>query len=601
MKRFIRVAITAASVSIVGSAFAQATPAAEPNAEQTARQRTTEPAAPQTAEERAQQLADRAEQDRAAAAQERDRAAEAVRQEEAELVQQAERARVRQAEVDAQAARARQQQGELQQETARTRAQQAELEEQNARTRAQQEDLEVQSERVRREQGQLEQEAERARAQSAQLGEEAQRARAQQAALEEQAALQDEQARAIAAEREAQRAAARVIADETRAKAVDARKRAEEAQKVADAAQAEADTATAAAVAAALVAERLDDLGPKRYEGRWVGALGISGSLNLSSQSNVPGAPQGISANVSVSADGVLDYLKGKNEWRNAMTLGVGITRSASDEIWVKTSDTLRIQSAYYYALAKWFGPFAEFEFRTSMFPLTIRRPSNDTYFCIDGTSLADCATGTSAGQIDQSRKLSATGAFQPIALNERFGLFLRPVDRTYFRLAVRAGFGAQQYYIKSGSYMELNRNAAGDAVIVQELNRYGIFGAMVDLQIRGAAKSEGFLYGANAALLHPFVDTRSDQLDARGIKSPTQIDLGAFMTLKISDWASVDVRAAAARVPQVTGDKWQTSIMTLLTFSYAVVGDLDSARDSATTMRNADFQGATGTLEVKD
>lgn len=491
--------------------------------------------------------------------------------------------------------------------TLEERARQVAADAEAGREQAEQ-DLQERAERVRAEQEALDEQAARARAQQAELEEQAARARETQAQLETEAARQEQAAREIAAQREAQRTAARdqarAEADEARAKAVEARQRAQAAQKEADAAKAEADAATAAAAAAAAAAGQFDDLSPPHYKGHWVGALGISGSLNLSSLNNVPGAPRGISANVSLAADGVLDYLKAKHEWRNSLTVGVGVTRSASDEIWVKTNDILRLQSGYYYALTNWFGPFAEFQFQTSMFPLTIRRPSDQTNFCVDGElDLVACA-GANAGDpgvVATSRKLNATGSFQPIALNEKFGVFLRPVDRTYFRLALRAGFGAQQYYVKSGSYMERNRNAAGDAVLVQELNRYGIFGVLVDLQIRGAAKSEGLLYGANAALLHPFVDTRRGQLRDNGVKSPTQIDLSAFMTLKISSWASVDVRGAAARVPQVTGDKWQTSIMTLLTFSYAVVGDLDSARDSATTIRNADFEGATGSLEVKD
>lgn len=334
------------------------------------------------------------------------------------------------------------------------------------------------------------------------------------------------------------------------------------------------------------------------YDGRWVGALGISGSLNLSSLSNVPGAPRGISANVSVAADGILDYLKGKHEFRNSMTLAVGVTRSASDEIWVKTNDILRLQTAYYYTVTPWFGPFAEITFQTSLFPLVIRRPSDTTRFCLGG-SLGECTDGTTTDVIVTDR-FDATGAFQPITLNERFGVFLRPVDSTYFRLGARFGFGAQQYFVKSDSWIETNRNAAGDHVTVDPLNPYGIFGAMADLQIRGAAKSEGLLYGANAALLMPFVDTRKAELRENDI-SPLQLDFSAFVTLKISHWASVDFRAAAARVPQVTGNDWQTSLNALLTFSYALVGDLDAARDSATTLRYEDFEGASGSLDVAD
>lgn len=420
-------------------------------------------------------------------------------------------------------------------------------------------------------------------AQAAEAAEAAEAARAAEAAETRESAQQAQDAAASADER----------AGEAELRAADAEQRAMEAE---EQAAASAAAATAAAAAAAAAAEE-DEVDPGYYEGRWVGALGISGSFNLTSLNRVPGAPTGVSVGLNISADGVLDYLKGKHEWRNTLNLGAGLLRSASDSIWVKTNDVLKIQSGYYYALTNWFGPFAEFQFQTAMFPMTVRRPGA-TSFCTDEPSLDDCADGIGLIGDGSQEKLKITGAFQPIQMHEKFGLFLRPVDRTYFRMAIRTGFAAQQFYAKSGSYVEVNRNAAGDVITLRDLNTYGLFGFLADAQIRGAAKSEGVLYGANAALLLPFVDTSKDRRQAEGVNG-TQVDLGAFVTFKISDWASLDVRGAAARVPQVTGNKWQTSIQTLLTFSYAVVGDLDTAREDATTLRNSDFQGASGSLEV--
>lgn len=371
-----------------------------------------------------------------------------------------------------------------------------------------------------------------------------------------------------------------------------------------NAAATEAAAAAGAAAGAAAAATAIDEFAaeqvdPGYYEGRWVGALGISGSFNLTSMNRVPGSPAGISVGLNLSADGVLDYLKAKHEWRNTLTVGAGLLRSASDSIWVKTNDVLKIQSGYYYALSSWFGPFVEYQFQTAMFPMTIRRNAN-ARFCADGTSSDDClvATDIDGGLIAEDDTLRISGAFQPVQMHEKFGVFLRPVDRTYFRMGLRTGFGAQQFYVKKGSYIETDRNAAGDMIFIREMNTYGLFGWMADLNIRGAAKTEGVLYGANAALLIPFVDTSKARRRAEDV-SGLQADFGAFVTFKISDWASLDVRGAAARVPQVTANKWQTSIQTLLTFSYAVVGDLDTAREDATMLRHSDFEGASGDLNL--
>lgn len=421
-------------------------------------------------------------------------------------------------------------------------------------------------------------EAERAQQSSEAAQQRAADAAEESAAASEANALEAEQ-RAIEAEQRAADAAA-----------------AEERAAVADERAAEAAAAAAAsAAAAAAIAEEAEEVDPGYYEGRWVGALGISGSFNLTSLNRVPGAPKGVSVGLNISADGVLDYLKGKHEWRNSLNLGAGLLRSASDAIWVKTNDVLKLQSGYYFAVTNWFGPFAEFQFQTSMFPMVVRRNA-PTRFCGDSgeVSLESCEDGTVPFVEDEKLKIS--GAFQPIQMHEKFGLFLRPVDRTYFRVAIRTGFGAQQFYASHDAYIETNRNASGTAITLREMNTYGLFGFIADMNIRGAAKSEGVLYGANAALLVPFVDTSKDRRADEGVNG-MQVDLGAFVTFKIADWASLDVRGAAARVPQVTGNKWQTSIQTLLTFSYAVVGDLDTAREDATTLRGGDFQGATGEI----
>lgn len=366
--------------------------------------------------------------------------------------------------------------------------------------------------------------------------------------------------------------------------------------------EASADSAAAAsagAASAAAVAAADGEEDPLFYEGRWVGALGVSGSFNLSSLNRVPGAPQGVSVGINASVDGVLDYLKGRHEWRNTLTANAGVLKSASDSLWVKTNDVLKLESGYYYVVTDWFGPFAELTFKTSMFPLTIRH-KEDTNFCYNGTSLDDCANAQpgDAELESQGKQRRATGAFQPIELREKFGVFFRPLDRTPIRLSFRTGFAAQQFYVKSDSWMEINRNGAGTAILIDDLQTYGIFGWLADMQLRGFAKTESIIYGADAAVIVPFVDTAKHR---SGTKNGIQANLSAFTTFKIAEWASLDIRGEAARVPQVTGDKWQTSIQTLLTFSYAVVGDLDTAREEASMLRGAaeEFDGPGGSLEA--
>lgn len=413
---------------------------------------------------------------------------------------------------------------------------------------------------------------------------EAAQAEAEAEAARLEALARRDEAMAAQQEAAAEAAAARAEAAEQRAAAERALAAAEAADERAQAADRAARQAAAAAGAAGAAAVGQEDAG--EYEGQLVGALGVTGSVSLTTLANVPGQPRGLSANLSAAIDGVLDYFKGDHELRNSLTLTLGIVRSASDEVWVKTNDMLRIQSGYYYTVTDWFGPFAELAFKTSLAPLRIRRPSDETLFCDSSIDRADCVETNAIAQTDNFR---ATSGFEPIEFNERFGLYVRPLDRQYFRLAIRTGFAAQQFYVTSDAYLETGRSAVGDVISLQQLDDYGLFGFLADMQIRGATTNERVLYGVNGSLLYPFVDTTSDQLDALGI-SPLQTELSAFVTMKITSWAGLDLRASAARIPQVTGDEWQTSLQALLTFNYAIVGDIEEARDSAATLRYSDL-----------
>lgn len=332
----------------------------------------------------------------------------------------------------------------------------------------------------------------------------------------------------------------------------------------------------AATEAAALEAAAAD-------AGAWNGAFGVSSSFNLAHINYVPGAPNGLSVGVNVSADGVLDYVKGKHEWRNTLTLNAGALKSASDAFWLKTNDVLALDSGYYYAVKDWFGPFASVHFRTSMFPLYLVG-ENPSFVDEDGNPMPEFVGGSSA---------LATKAFNPLQMEQKFGLFFRPVDEQKIRLSFRTGFAGQEFVVNNNAYMELERN--DNVVTMRPLDSYALFGYFADASLRGFPEKENILYGADASVLVPIAAKEGDY----GVQG----NLSAFATFKFNQWASLDVRAAAAYIPQVTGDKWQTTIQTLLTFSYAVVGDVDTAREDAGELRHV-IDGAgesTGSLEAPD
>ena len=342
-----------------------------------------------------------------------------------------------------------------------------------------------------------------------------------------------------------------------------------------------------AAVAAGTVAEEPIDT---YYRGRWVGMLAISGSLNINSTSQMPGQPNGLSLTFNTALDGVADYYRGSHEWRNTFAWNVGVTRSAAEGLWVKSIDRLLLQSGYYYRVNEWFGAFAELQLRSSVLPLYIQRP-DAVDFCSAPGGAGDCNDGA-ANFVESTNSFRATGGFQPITLDERIGVYVRPLDRRYVTMSVRTGLGAQQFFVSDNAWAEVSRDT--NAVIVRELSNYNILGLLADARLRGANKEETFVYGTDLGILFPFVDSKRQELRDLDI-SPLQVDLSAFITFTLASWASLDIRGTAFRQPQVTGSDWQRSLNVLLTFSHILVGDRDASREAGTTLRYEDFVGADG------
>lgn len=333
-------------------------------------------------------------------------------------------------------------------------------------------------------------------------------------------------------------------------------------------------------------------------EGVWVGYLDIGGSFSLNSTANVPGEARGTSVNGNVKLSVVLDYIVGKHEWRNSLQWDIGATRAASDEVWVKSIDRFVISSGYYYSVTPWFGPFVELELQTNFFPLDIRR-GEDVTFCEGDFEAGSCSADVSKGEVNElTDSFTATNAFAPVTLDERAGLFIQLVDRTYFQWIARGGLGAQQFFVDDSSYLETG--SGDDYVELGLLDKYGLVGVMADTEIMGAANEGMVQYGARAAMLYPFIDTNSDQLEAQDI-NPIQVDLGAFVHFTVADWLGFRVSGEGYRQPQVTGDKWQTRINFLATFSYSVFGDRDAARDANSSLKYGDLVGADGDVAFKN
>ena len=72
---------------------------------------------------------------------------------------------------------------------------------------------------------------------------------------------------------------------------------------------------------------------------------------------------------MGLKLEGALDFREGDNEWRNSANLMVAYSRTPQLPEYVKTEDTLSLESLYMFHLSgyDWFGPFVKANLETAI------------------------------------------------------------------------------------------------------------------------------------------------------------------------------------------------------------------------------------------
>jgi len=288
----------------------------------------------------------------------------------------------------------------------------------------------------------------------------------------------------------------------------------------------------------------------------WDPALTLGASAALSSNSNVVGQADGASWTFGLNLLARLDMLMGMHDWRNTLKIQEVFTRTPVIDDWVKTADQLFLESTYYLKLAPNLGPFASFKLETPLFRGYDLRQDTVTY--------VDKADGTSiATDVD---RLKLTDALQPLALKQSIGVFYRPVEKKVIEVDLRAGFGAQEIFADGGRV--LDDDSATEPIEVKRLNDFVQAGAVIGVEAKGQLEGGRITYSAHAEVMFPLIN---DDAEDRSVIDLTNYDLGAKITFKLFEWASLDYELKAFRQPALV-EAWQIQNNLLLTFSYALI-----------------------------
>lgn len=293
----------------------------------------------------------------------------------------------------------------------------------------------------------------------------------------------------------------------------------------------------------------------------WDFSLRAGLSASFGNSIAVVGQADGSSYTGSLSLDGSAAYNQNRHEWASALSILETVSRSPTLERFVKASDLLHLETAYFYhaGTLPQHGPFVLAALDTSIFPGSDNQPAPVTYRLqyLDGTT-EDLADRTTFATAD---------GFRPLLLKQSIGYFYRPLLETWLSIDLRAGAGAREVF--AANQFAVTNDAATPEIELTELQDYQQFGTEVSIKLEGSVEEGKVTYGARYETLTPFVNSISN--DDRSAGELTNHDITAQLGFRLTSWASIDYNFRAQRLPALVED-WQITNALLLTLSYSFV-----------------------------
>ena len=288
----------------------------------------------------------------------------------------------------------------------------------------------------------------------------------------------------------------------------------------------------------------------------WDGAFSLAANVSVSQNSHVVGQVDGFSLLLGVSLLGGLDYILGKHEFRNTLTLTESWARTTVIDEFIKTNDVLTLESLYNYFLLERFGVFGRLNLDTSILPAEDVTAETVNYRIIRRDGTLDAATTS-------TDRLRVSDPFQPVTLAESVGVFYEPFKSEAFAVSLRAGVGARETFARGA--LTADDDAATPDVEVRELDNVFQGGVEVFGGIKGKAMEKRITYSVGADIMIPVLN--NDSMN-RGALDLTVLGFAASTRLSVFEWMAVNYVFRVRNDPQLV-DEVQVQNNLLLTFKY--------------------------------
>ncbi|MGM0575250.1 MAG: hypothetical protein ACQEXJ_05930 [Myxococcota bacterium] len=317
-----------------------------------------------------------------------------------------------------------------------------------------------------------------------------------------------------------------------------------------------ATTTAAHALEPAFVPTEEDVKAEEAERDGWDGLLEIGANMAFGSNKDVVGKQNGETWTFGLTLDSGLRLSRNKHDWRNTLSIQETFSRTPVIDEFVKTADTLDVQSIYYFLAKPWIGPFALVALDAPLLPGYDYRPEPRHYDLIDGDRLKT-----------DSENLRLTDSFQVLTLKQSVGAFVRPVREDTIEVEARAGFGAREVFA-DGALAVNDDDATPDTIEVLALDSYAQGGAELAASLVGSLNEGKVTYKAWGEALFPFIhDAEGD----RSVAELTNAEFGASLSFQLVEWASLNYQFKAVRQPQLI-DEWQIQNNLLLSVGYTFI-----------------------------
>lgn len=291
----------------------------------------------------------------------------------------------------------------------------------------------------------------------------------------------------------------------------------------------------------------------------WSPRLSVGLTASFGDNRSVVGQADGGTLGFGLKFDAGADYRRGGHEWRNSLNMAEGLTRTPVIPVFVKSADLLALESVYLYHLTPWFGPFVRATMLTSMFRGADIQPAAATYVITRVSGAVDTV---------QASRLPLSDPFRPMTLKQSVGPFLRPVEKEMINVELRAGLGAQETI--AADQLLVADDKLTPVIEVKELANVNQIGVEAAADIWGAVSDKRVTYRVGVDLMIPLAHTMLVAGDNRSSLALMNVDLGAQLSFKLVDWASLDYQVKAIREPQVLdGFQVRNSLLLTMGLSY--------------------------------